>query len=56
MHIGNSRRLLLGVCSGLAEDIGCNPWIVRVLFLVLAHAVGAGILIYLILYLMMDKS
>jgi phage shock protein PspC (stress-responsive transcriptional regulator) len=55
MKIDTSRKLLLGVCSGIAADLGWNPWVVRILFVLLAHAAGLGILVYLLLYLIMDK-
>jgi phage shock protein PspC (stress-responsive transcriptional regulator) len=56
MKIDNSRRLILGVCSGIAADMGWNPWLVRLLFVILLHAAGLGLLVYLGLYFVMDKN
>lgn len=56
MKIDKSRKLILGVCSGLAADLSWDPWAVRILFLLLAHFVGFGILVYFGLYLLMDKN
>jgi signal transduction histidine kinase/phage shock protein PspC (stress-responsive transcriptional regulator) len=39
-------RLLAGVARGLAEHLGVDPLIIRVLFVVLAAAGGAGLLMY----------
>ncbi|MFT8373025.1 MAG: PspC domain-containing protein, partial [Liquorilactobacillus satsumensis] len=32
----SSNRLIAGVCAGLAEYLNLQPWIVRVIFLILA--------------------
>lgn len=38
--------LLAGVCSGLARSIGVEPWIIRLLWLIVVFAFGTGILFY----------
>ena len=38
--------VISGICSGIAEDIGVDPTLVRLLFVVLALAGGAGIALY----------
>jgi len=49
---------MAGVCGGLAEWLGWDPTVVRVLFVVisLASAAFPGILVYLILWVLMPKS
>jgi phage shock protein PspC (stress-responsive transcriptional regulator) len=42
-------RQLSGVCRGLSEAFGVPVWILRVLFIVLLFAKGAGLVIYLLL-------
>ena len=54
MKLDKERGLVLGVCAGLAKDLGWNPWVVRILFIILAHAVGFGILLYLLFYIGMN--
>jgi phage shock protein PspC (stress-responsive transcriptional regulator) len=50
--------MLGGVCGGLAEWIGWDPTVVRILY-VLASVLSAafpGALVYIILWLIMPKS
>jgi phage shock protein PspC (stress-responsive transcriptional regulator) len=51
-------RMLFGVCGGIADWIGWDPTLVRVLY-VLASVLSAafpGMLVYLILWLIMPES
>jgi phage shock protein PspC (stress-responsive transcriptional regulator) len=45
-----------GVCSGLAEYFNVEVAIVRVLFVLGVFASGAGILLYLLLWLFMPEA
>ena len=46
-------RMLAGVCGGIADFLGWDPTLVRILWIVLTMLGGSGILIYLILWLVM---
>jgi phage shock protein C len=46
-------RRIAGVCSGLAEYLGIDTWLVRLIFLVLLFVGGAGLLIYIVLWIVM---
>jgi phage shock protein C len=48
-------RVIAGVCGGLAEWLGWNPTLVRVLFVAvsLLSAAFPGILVYVILWILM---
>lgn len=50
--------MIAGVCGGLAEWLGWDPTVVRVLYVVLSIASAAfpGILVYLILWALMPKA
>jgi len=50
--------MVAGVCSGLAEWLGWNPTLVRVLYVVVSIASVAfpGILVYVILWLVMPEG
>ncbi len=50
-------RVLAGVCGGIAEWLGWNPTLVRILYVVvsLASAAFPGILAYLILWVLMPS-
>jgi signal transduction histidine kinase len=43
-------RVIAGVCAGIAEALGVDVTLVRLVFAVLALAAGAGILLYLALW------
>jgi phage shock protein C len=52
-----SDKVLFGVCGGLAEYLGWDSTLVRVLFVILTLAgVGSPILIYIILAIIMPSS
>ena len=48
-------RLLAGVCGGIAEWLGWDPTVVRLLYVLLAllSAAFPGILVYLVLWVVM---
>tara|TARA_R110002096_G_scaffold97694_23_gene217894 strand:- start:1265 stop:1447 length:183 start_codon:yes stop_codon:yes gene_type:complete len=47
-------KMLLGVCGGIAEYLGWDPTIVRILYVVLGiSSYGIAILIYFILAIVM---
>ncbi|HOI30504.1 MAG TPA: PspC domain-containing protein [Melioribacteraceae bacterium] len=47
-----SDRYLGGVCGGIAEHLGINPWIIRIVwaFLTLITFMIPGLFVYLILW------
>ena len=49
-------RMAGGVCGGLAEYSGVDPLLWRVGFVALTVAGGAGILVYLLLWVLMPAS
>ena len=53
-----SHRIIAGVCGGIAEWLGWNPTMVRVLYVVVSILSVAfpGILVYLILWIVMPKA
>ncbi len=46
-------RVIAGVCGGIAEFLGWDPTLVRILWLVLVLVGGTGLLAYLILWICM---
>ena len=55
-----SRRhaILAGVCGGLADWLGWNPTLVRILFVAVSVASAAfpGIIVYVALWILMPKA
>lgn len=51
----SSDKILAGVCGGLAEEWDMDPTLVRVLYAVLTFfSAGLGIVLYIVLYLLME--
>jgi phage shock protein PspC (stress-responsive transcriptional regulator) len=50
-------RLIAGVCGGLAEWLGWDPTLVRVLFVLVSvlSAAFPGILVYVLLWILMPE-
>ena len=50
-------RLLGGVCAGLGRRFGLDPWLARIIFLVLLMVIpGSQILVYPILWILMPSE
>jgi phage shock protein C len=51
------QRVLAGVCAGLGHRFGVQPWIARLLFVLLLMVVpGSQILVYPILWVLMPSE
>ena len=50
--------MIAGVCGGLAEWLGWNPTLVRILYVVISifSAAFPGILVYIILWILMPRG
>lgn len=46
-------RMIAGVCAGLANYLGVDATVVRLIFVLLALFAAGGVLLYLILWLIM---
>lgn len=55
-HRSDSNRLLAGVCGGIAEFIGVDATIVRLVFVVLTVFGFSGVFIYLLAWLIMPAE
>jgi phage shock protein C len=51
-----SDRILGGVCAGLASYFGTDPLLIRLVFVVITLAQGAGILLYILLWVLMPEE
>ena len=49
--LGSDDRAIAGVCAGIAQTLGVDVTLVRLVFALLALAGGAGIVLYLALWL-----
>lgn len=48
-----SNRMVAGVCGGLGEYLGIDPTFIRIFFLLLVFGEGAGVLIYMVLWILL---
>ena len=56
MYRDPDKKIIAGVCSGMSTYWGIDPWIIRVIFIVLALPGGLGILIYVILWIVLPEA
>src|SRR4030042_1162522 len=56
MYRDPDNRIIGGVCSGMGAYWRMEPWLVRVIFFILAIMGGFGILLYLILYIVIPEA
>ncbi len=49
-------RILGGVCAGMGDYFGIDPVLVRLLFVLLTFAGGAGIVLYLVAWLITPEE
>lgn len=57
LHRSRKHRIFGGVCGGLADWLGWNPTLVRILYVVISiTTVGSGFLLYLILWILMPEA
>jgi phage shock protein C len=58
LHRSSKNRMIAGVCGGIAEYLGMDPTVVRVLYILLSIASVAfpGIIVYIILMLVMPPD
>jgi phage shock protein C len=58
LQLSNRNRMIAGVCGGIAEWLGWDVTLVRVLYVLVSVASVAfpGILVYLILWALMPRA
>lgn len=56
MYKSNKDRKICGVCGGIAEYIGMDSTVVRILTAILICCWGSGLLAYILAALIMDEN
>ncbi len=56
LYRSNTDRVLAGVCGGIAEYLHIDATLIRVLFVVVSLGGGAGILLYVILWVVIPPA
>ena len=52
----SNNKMIGGVCAGIADYLGLDPTIVRIVWVLMLFFAGFGILLYLILWISMPKA
>lgn len=54
----SKNKIIAGVCGGIAEWLGWNPTLVRIVYVVgsIASAAFPGIIVYIALWILMPSS
>ena len=54
----NNNRMIAGVCGGLAEWLGWDPTVLRIVYVLvsLISAAFPGILLYILLWILMPEA
>jgi phage shock protein PspC (stress-responsive transcriptional regulator) len=58
LHRSRRHRIIAGVCGGLAEWLGWDPTLLRVLYVIVSVCSAAfpGILVYFVLWIVMPEA
>ncbi len=56
LYRSRTNAMVGGVCAGLGQYLGIDPFLVRLFFVLLALGNGAGVLIYLILWIALPQD
>ena len=58
LHRSRRNRMIAGVCGGLAESLGWDPTMVRLLYVLVSilSAAFPGILVYVVLWVIAPES
>ncbi len=56
LYLSNKDKKIAGVCGGVAQYLGIDPTIVRLVWLLLAFAGGFGILAYLVAWIIVPRN
>jgi phage shock protein C len=51
-----AERWIAGVCGGIADATGVEPWVWRLLFALLALCGGTGVLLYVLLWIFVPSD
>lgn len=56
LYRSRTNRKLAGVCGGIADYLGVDPVLIRLLWIFLTLAAGGGVLVYLIAWLVVPQE
>ncbi len=55
IYLSNNDKKIGGVCGGIAEFLGIDSTIIRIVWVLLGFVAGSSILVYIIAWLLMPR-
>ena len=55
LYLSDTNKKIAGVCGGIGEYFGIDPTLIRLAWIVFTAFVGAGLLAYIIAWLVIPK-
>ena len=56
LYKSEDNRILCGVCGGVGDYLGVDPTLVRLVWVLITLAAGAGLLLYIIAAIIMPRE
>lgn len=56
LYRSGENKMLAGICGGIAEYLNVDPTIIRLLWILFCFAGGAGLLFYLIAWIIIPRN
>ena len=56
LYRSRTNRMLGGVCGGIGEYLGLDPTLIRLLWVFFGLAYGAGILVYILAWIIIPEN
>ena len=56
LYKSEDNRILCGVCGGIDEYLGIDPTLVRLVWVLITLAAGAGVLLYIIAAIIIPRE
>jgi phage shock protein C len=56
LYRSGKNKILGGVCGGIAEYLNVDPTIIRLIWLAISFAWGAGVLLYILAWIIIPRN
>ena len=56
LYKSNNQKMIAGICGGFAEYFGCDPTLVRLVFVLLSICGGGGLFFYILAAIIMPSE
>jgi phage shock protein PspC (stress-responsive transcriptional regulator) len=56
MYRNSNDKIIAGVCAGIAKSLDCDPFAIRIAFMLAFVLYGMGPLLYIVLWILMKPE